>query len=183
MQDYYKQKDIDFITLLENTTETIANAFEKTKRYLSNHSKVVVSVSGGADSDIMLDMIYRLDTDKKGEYFFVNTGLEMQATKDHIEYLKKKYDIEIKEIKPKEPIPYAVKKYGVPFKTKIISKRIHYLQAKGFNWVDEPFEVLMKKYPKCKDGIKWWCNKKVGQNNINSTPLLKEFLISNPPPI
>lgn len=181
MQDYYKQKDIDFITLLENTTETIANAFEKTKRYLSNHSKIVCSVSGGADSDIMLDMIYRLDTEKKVEYVFIDTGLEMQATKDHIEYLKAKYGIDIKTVRPKEPIPYAVKKYGLPFKSKIISDYMHRLQLNNFAWVDKPFEVLLKEYPKCKTALAWWCNKKVGQNNINSTPLLKEFLISTPP--
>ncbi len=99
-----EHKDIDFITLLQYTTETIANAFEKTKKYLGSHHSIVCPVSGGADSDIMLDMIWRLDTEKKVEYVFVDTGLEMQATKDHIEYLKDKYEIEIKTVRPKKPI-------------------------------------------------------------------------------
>jgi len=176
-----EHKDIDFITLLQYTTETIANAFEKTKKYLGNHHSIVCSVSGGADSDIMLDMIWRLDTEKKVEYVFVDTGLEMQATKDHIEYLKDKYEIEIKTVRPKEPIPFAVRKYGLPFGTKIIAEYMHRLQLHNFNWIDEPFEVLIKKYPKCKTALSWWCNIKVGQDNINSSPFLKEFIMATPP--
>lgn len=176
-----EHKDIDFITLMQYTTETIANAFEKTKKYLGNHSSIVCSVSGGADSDIMLDMIWRLDTDKKVEYVFVDTGLEMQATKDHIKYLKEKYGIEIKTVRPKEPIPYAVRKHGLPFMNKFFSEYIYRLQKHNFTWIDEPFEILIKKYPKCKVALLWWCNGKKGQNNINSQPYLKEFMISTPP--
>lgn len=47
------------------------------------YKKIICSVSGGADSDVMLDICYRCDKDKKIDYVWFNTGLEYQATKDH----------------------------------------------------------------------------------------------------
>ena len=54
---------------------------------LTQHPKAICSYSGGADSDIMIDLIERT---RKAfdlppvDYCFYNTGLEMQATKDHV---------------------------------------------------------------------------------------------------
>ena len=57
------------------------------------------SISGGSDSDIVLDLIYNVDHDKKVQYYWIDTGLEYQATKKHIKFLEEKYGIEIKQIK------------------------------------------------------------------------------------
>ena len=52
------------------------------------YKKIVCSISGGSDSDVMLDIIWRCDKDNKVEYVWFDTGLEYQATKDHLKYLE-----------------------------------------------------------------------------------------------
>jgi len=169
-----EDKPIDFTTLLQMTTETIALAFKRTERILASHSKIGCSVSGGADSDIMLDMLYRLDKDKKVEYYYIDTGLEMQATKDHIEFLKKKYGIEIKTIKPKVPIPLAVKKYGVPFMSKDVSRFVGTMQNHNFGFGEnEKVKTIRARM--------WWNNESGGMFNVDTKPFLKEYMIDNPP--
>lgn len=56
---------------------------------------IFCSISGGSDSDIMMDIIYKVDVNKKVTYVWFDTGLEHEATKRHIEYLEKKYDVKI----------------------------------------------------------------------------------------
>ena len=54
---------------------------------LRQYPNAICSYSGGADSDIMLDLIERTRKDftlPPVHYAFFNTGLEMQATKNHI---------------------------------------------------------------------------------------------------
>ena len=46
------------------------------------------SVSGGSDSDVMLDICYRCDKDNKIQYVWFDTGLEYQATKEHLKYFE-----------------------------------------------------------------------------------------------
>ena len=91
-------------------------------------------VSGGADSDDMVDIIWRCDLGNKVVYAWFDTGLEYQATKDHLEYLEKKYGIEIKRLKATKPIPTTCKEYGQPFMPKllkiIIEKNIAQKNAK-----------------------------------------------------
>ena len=60
------------------------------------YQKIVCSISGGSDSDVMLDIVWRCDKDNKVTYVWFDTGLEYQATKDHLKYLENKYNIEIK---------------------------------------------------------------------------------------
>ena len=58
------------------------------------------------------------------------------------------------------------------------------LQLHDFQWEDEPFEVLIKKYPSCKTALAWWCNIAKGnttQFTINRSPYLKEYIIQNHP--
>ena len=50
------------------------------------YKSIICSISGGADSDVMMDLIYKVDTDKKVKYVFIDTGLEYEATKKQIEY-------------------------------------------------------------------------------------------------
>ena len=144
--------------------------------------RLVCSISGGSDSDIMLDIVYRCDKDNKVDYVWFDTGLEYQATKDHLEYLENKYKIAILRIRPKIPIPLSCKKYGQPFISKNVSEFMQRLQRHNFQWEDEPFEVLYAKYPKCKSALEWWCNTKQSDNfNIRRNKYLKEFIIQNNP--
>ena len=45
------------------------------------YKKEVCTISGGSDSDVMLDICWRCDKDNKVEYVWFDTGLEYQATK------------------------------------------------------------------------------------------------------
>lgn len=54
---------------------------------------ILCSISGGSDSDDMLDIVYRCDKSNKVKYVWFDTGLEYSATKEHLKYLENKYDI------------------------------------------------------------------------------------------
>lgn len=88
------------------------------------YNNIVCSISGGADSDVMLDIIYKCDKNNKVTYVWFDTGLEYKATKDHLIYLEKKYCIQIEKYRAKKPIPSCCKEYGQPFLSKT-SKRIY----------------------------------------------------------
>ena len=156
---------------------------------LRNHEKVMVAVSGGSDSAVMLDLIVRLDPMGKATYVYYGTGMEYEATKRHLDELEKKYGIKIEKVDPDLPIPTCCRKYGVPFWSKRVSEYIYRLQSHDFQWEDEPFETLLERYPRCKSALQWWCNawprKENGKEsafNIAYTPYLKEFMIENQPP-
>ena len=156
---------------------------------IQRHNHIMVAVSGGSDSDLLLDLIYKLDPEKKVTYVYFKTGLEYEATLRHLEDLEEKYGIEIQKITPALPIPLCCRRYGVPFWSKRVSEYIYRLQKHGFQWEDEPFEVLYKRYPRCKAALRWWCNdfpkKDNGSEsafNIAYVPFLKEYMIANPPP-
>lgn len=188
----------------------LMNAFCKTEQHLDRCDKAQVSISGGADSDVMLDLVLKADKNRKASFVFFDTGLEYEATKRHLTYLENKYGIEIKKHKAKVPIPLACRKYGQPFLSKSISKKIQELQRHGFNWEDKPCLELLeeycnelteheafkngklkrgvcKKYGRywrgCANSILWWCNENGDKSrfNIEHTPFLKEFMIENPP--
>ena len=131
----------------------IFNALMKTNTIINKpeYKNIMCSISGGSDSDIMLDMCQKLDVNHKTEYVWFNTGVEYQATKEHIKYLEEKYGIEIVEQKPVKTIPASVKEYGQPFVSKRVSQNIERLQRSNFKWEDEPFEVLVKRYCKKAD--------------------------------
>lgn len=137
---------------------------------------------GGADSDVVLDICTKCDKEKKIEYIWFDTGLEYQATKDHLKYLETRYGIEIKAFKAIKPIPVCCKKYGQPFISKNVSEFIYRLQRHNFQWEDEEYEVLIKRYPKCQSALEWWCNKKKSiRLSIGANKWLKEYMIQNPP--
>lgn len=181
--------DIKMVALIDEAPAnfTIQDALGKCLLQVRNHEKIMVAVSGGADSDDMIDMIIRCGGKEKCVFVFYNTGLETQATKRHIAALEQKYGINIQIVPPVKPIPICVKQHGVPFWSKRASEMIMRLQKHGFQWEDEPFEVLLEKYPRCKSALKWWCNEYKKDNgdpsalNIEWALYLKEFLIANPP--
>ena len=160
----------------------IAGAFFKAIGYLDDTKNIVVSVSGGSDSDIITDFIHQCGYSDKCQYIFFDTGLEYQATKDHIAYLEGRYNIQIERIKAVKSIPICCKEYGQPFLSKFISEYIERLQKHGFKWEDRPYNELIKEYPNCISAIRWWTNEnEAGTWNISYKKFLKEFLIANPP--
>lgn len=166
--------------------EQIKSSLGKCYREVSSHDNILASISGGSDSDIMLDMIVRCGGKDKTKFVFFNTGLEYEATKRHINYLNEKYGIEIIVVPPVKPIPTCVKEYGVPFWSKHVSEMMERLQRHNFQWEDEPLEVLLAKYPKASSAIRWWCNangvdSRPSPYNISRVRGLKEFIIANPP--
>ena len=93
--------------LLENIKNPIIGKSLITTFHKLNYdkyNKVMCSVSGGSDSDIVLDLVSKCDNNKIVHYYYFDTGLEYQATKEHIEFLQEKYNILIKTVKPKTPI-------------------------------------------------------------------------------
>ena len=138
---------------------------------LREHPNAICSYSGGSDSDIMIDVIER--TRKIFElppvkYVFFNTGLEMKATKDHVQFTAGKYGVEIEECRPKVGIVQAVRTYGVPFVSKIMSSGLSEWQKKGIplSIADEYEQAedksvkrkeLKERYPNCESVINFLC--------------------------
>ena len=151
------------------------------------YKTIFCSISGGSDSDVMMDIIYKVDVNKKVTYVWFDTGLEYEATKRHIEYLEKKYDVKIMRERAIKPIPLTCKEYGQPFLSKLVSTYIAELQNVGFQWEDEDFETLCKKYKNCMQSLSWWTNRYMPANGdygsftIGRYAYLKEFMIQNPP--
>ena len=162
----------------------IVNNYIKAWDIINNrgYNKILCAISGGSDSDIMLDICYRCDINNKIDYVWFDTGLEYQATKDHLVYLQNKYNIIIKTYKAIKPIPLSCKQYGQPFISKQVSEYLSRLQKHNFKWEDKPFEVLYKEYPKCRAALLWWCNEHESNAfNIRKNKWLREFIIENPP--
>lgn len=169
---------------------------------LGQHRKAICSYSGGSDSDILIDLIERtrdwFPSLPPVKYVFFNTGLEMQATKDHVRETEKKYSVEIEEIRPKIGIVQAVRKYGVPFLSKAFADKIERWQSKNIPLsIAEEYEQaedkhakraeLRERFPKCESIINFLCgcNSKgepqKSQLTLNSRKYLLDFLKENPP--
>lgn len=160
----------------------IYKSFLVTRKKFEEYKSILCSVSGGSDSDVMLDLFCRFDKDKVTFVFF-DTGLEYKATKEHLKYLEGKYNIKIDVIKAIKPIPITCRDYGQPFLSKQVSEFISRLQNHNFKWEDKNYDELIKEYPNCSSALKWWCDDK-GEGSLFSirrNKWLKEFMIENPP--
>ena len=139
--------------------------------------KVRIAYSGGADSDVVLALTQLAGYSLKSVFY--NTGLEMQATLDHIENKRKEGHI-IEVEKAVVPIPTAVRKYGYPFINKRVSDMLQRLQKHNFDFRGDgakSFEALYLKYPRCKSALRWWTNNHNGKAaNISWNQGLREFL-------
>ena len=138
---------------------------------LTQHPNAICSYSGGADSDILLDLIERTREKfglKPVKYAFFNTGLEMKATRDHVKATAAKYGVEITEYRPKTNIVLASRKYGIPFVSKIMSAGLSEWQKKGvpLSVADEydaaedkeaKRQELRERYPKCESVLNFLC--------------------------
>lgn len=187
ISDKTRLKSIDE-KALENaeSLNLIAEYIGKTNDILGEANKPLVAISGGSDSDIMLDIISHTDQKDKCVYIFYDTGLEWKATRNHLDYLESAYNIKIHHRRPKKPIPTAVKLDGVPFATKLVAEFIGRLQKHDFDFVsgyNKTFDELYAEYPRCKGALEWYCGTydKITQFDIRSIPFLKEFLRDNPP--
>lgn len=171
-------------------------------RRLREHPKAICSYSGGADSDILIDLIeqtrniFHLPEIK---YVFFNTGLEMQATKDHVARTAEKYGVEIETVRPKINIVQASRTYGIPFVSKIMSYGLEEWQKKGVPLtIADEYDAagdkaakraeLRERYPKCESLINFicCCNKDGDprpniQLVINSSKFMRDFIMEYPP--
>lgn len=168
---------------------------------LKQHPNAICSYSGGADSDILIDLIERT---RKAfnllpvKYVFFNTGLEMKATKDHVKATAEKYGVEIEEVRPKTNIVQATRVHGVPFMSKIMSAGLEGWQRKGIplSIIDEyekaedkavTFQKFVRCYPKSKRLINFLLNTdKNGVQHFNqfgfqSVKYLREYMEKYPP--
>lgn len=171
-------------------------------RRLREHPNAICSYSGGADSDIMLDLIERtreIFNLPPIKYAFFNTGLEMKATKDHVKEVAKKYGVEITTYRPKVSIVTAARKHGIPFVSKIMSGGLSEWQKKGIplSIADEYAEAedkaakrqeLRERYPKCESLINFLCCCNAAgeprpniQLVINSSKYMLDFIKEYPP--
>lgn len=179
------QTQIDFPGM-EQVSKTSESLFAwdtecKARSILEKHSsdKWIVSYSGGSDSDTLMHFLRSIGYEPKGVFF--NTGFEYQATKRHVAWMRSQgFDIE--EVKSYKTIPVAIRDHGQPFWSKYVSDMLHRLMRNGFQFEDESFEKLYKRYPRCKAALRWWCNLWGAKlRNISWNPDLKEFLIAHPP--
>lgn len=144
--------------------------------------RLLVLSQGGADSDILIDLCEKAEPHFV-QYVFFDTGIEYQATKEHLGFLEQKYGIEIIRQRAKIPVPLGNKRYGMPFLNKRVSDMISRLQKHKFKWEDESFDDLYAKYPNCKAALKWWTNGwgEGSACNIAQNSWLKEYIMKNPP--
>ena len=169
---------------------------------LREHPKAICSYSGGADSDILIDLLER--TRKMFglppvKYVFFNTGLEMAATKNHVKAIAMKYGVEIEERRPKVNIVKAARTYGIPFVSKIMSAGLSEWQKKGIPLgIAEEYDQaedktakrkeLKQRYPNCESVINFLCCcNSAGEPRpniqlvINSSKYMRDFIGECPP--
>lgn len=171
-------------------------------RHLKQHPNAICSYSGGADSDILIDVIERARNIfglPPVKYVFFNTGLEMKATKDHVKATAEKYGVEIETVRPKTNIVMASRKYGIPFVSKIMSAGLSEWQKKGVPLsVAQEYDQaedkeakraeLKERYPKCESVLNFLCccnSKGEPRPNIqlviNSSKYMRDFIGEYPP--
>ncbi len=171
-------------------------------RRLTEHPNAICSYSGGADSDIMIDLIEqtrKIFNLPPVKYVFFNTGLEMKATKDHVKAIAKKYGVEIEEHRPKISIIQSARIHGIPFVSKIMSAGLSEWQKKGIPLsIAEEYEnaedkeekrkELKRRFPKCESVINFLCccnSKGEPRPNIqlviNSSKYMRDFITEFPP--
>lgn len=171
-------------------------------RRLTEHPHAICSYSGGADSDIMIDLIERtreMFSLPPVDYVFFNTGLEMRATKEHVKATAEKYGVDIRECRPKVNIVTASRRYGLPFVSKIMSAGLEGWQKKEIPLsIAEEYDAaedkaakrveLKERYPGCETTINFLCccnSKGEPRPNIqlviNSSKYMRDFIAENPP--
>ena len=171
-------------------------------KHLRAHPKAICSYSGGADSDIMIDLVERtraLFELPPVQYVFFDTGLEMRATREHVKATAEKYGVDIMTAKPKINIVKAARTCGIPFVSKIMSSGLEQWQKKGvpLSIADEYEQAedkaakrkeLKERYPNCEQVINFLCCCNAAgeprphiQLVINSSRYMRDFIAEYPP--
>lgn len=171
-------------------------------KHLKQHPKAICSYSGGADSDILIDVIERtreVFSLPPVKYAFFNTGLEMMATKNHVLDTAQRYGVEIETFRPKVNIVMASRTYGIPFVSKIMSAGLSEWQKKGVPLsIAEEYDhaedkaakrkELKERYPNCESVINFLCCcNSAGEPRpniqlvINSSKYMRDFIGECPP--
>lgn len=171
-------------------------------KHLRQHQNACCAYSGGADSDILIDLIEqtrKIFNLPPVKYMFFNTGLEMKAIKDHVKETAEKYGVEITEERPKISIVKSARTYGVPFVSKIMSAGLQQWQKKGvplsvhdeYNSAEDKEAKrveLKERYPGCEALLNFLCccnSKGEPRPNIqlviNSNKYMLDFIRECPP--
>lgn len=169
---------------------------------LTMYPNAICSYSGGSDSDILIDLIEqtrRMFGLPQVKYVFFNTGLEMQATKEHVKATAEKYGVTIEEARPKINIIQAAHLHGIPFVSKIMSAGLSDWQKKNVPLtIAEEYDKasdkaqkrleLKERYPKCESLINFLCCcNSAGEPRpniqlvINSSKYMRDFIAKYPP--
>ena len=129
------------------TAQQVMDTAQKLWDHFSDHEHILVSTSGGSDSDTIIHLIHTFAPEMipKCHFVFVNTGLEYAATKRHLDDLEKWYGITIERIRGMSVVT-AVRRYGFPILNKM---KAHYIDlylrgcASGEKYI---FNDAIKKY-------------------------------------
>lgn len=106
--------------------------------YHDTDGKCYVSFSGGKDSTVILALIkmceeiYTLPPDAIPAVF-CNTGIELGATVEFVQWVKDNYysNVQIIRPDPKKPFDWIIKNCGKPIKSKMKSEELHRWHATG----------------------------------------------------
>ena len=170
---------------------------------LTQYPNAICSYSGGSDSDILIHLI---ETVRKTfwlppvHYVFFNTGLEMEATKRHVNETANLYGVEIAVERPVKGIVQSTRENGIPFISKIVSSGLEGVQKKNIplSIAEEYAKAddkqakraeLKKRFPKCESQINFLCGcNSAGEPRpdiqlaIGSSKYLLDFIKENPIP-
>ena len=79
---------------------------------MSKKARHVLGLSGGKDSAALAVWMNNNYPDIDVEYYFTDTGYELQETYDYLDKLKTRLDKPIKYIQPTNSFDYYMKKYN-----------------------------------------------------------------------
>jgi 3'-phosphoadenosine 5'-phosphosulfate sulfotransferase (PAPS reductase)/FAD synthetase len=157
------------------------DAMAKLKQILRKYKNPVVCYSGGSDSDLIMWMLRNNGIHLQAVFY--DTGIEYQATKNHVSWMREHHGFDIDVIKPTMPIPTSNKTYGHPFISKRVSDYIERLQRHNFDFKSHGnlnFDELWELYPNAKSALQWWTNGNGNGSsfNISRNKYLKEFIMA-----
>lgn len=179
-----------FETVLDSAPKnlSIIDSIFKAHSVLSQHHRIEVSISGGADSDTVLDLIELIKPDDCViAYVFFDTGLEYAESMRHLDYLESKYRVQITRRRASVTVAAACREYGIPFVSKDASCHFSRLQTHNFDWTDDADSATPEKYGNCKSSLDWFFDRRARSStgktmfSIRKYALLRDFVSANPP--
>ena len=88
---------------------------------MRDHPRAVVAFSGGSDSAVLVDLIFRR-TNHRPPLLFVATPLEYPQTRPHVEAVAAHYKAELQIITPAAKLPDFWNRYGWPMLGKAVAR-------------------------------------------------------------